>query len=371
MDIETRKRYREAGYDCGFENPPLESDDTYPDYIRENVDGCIEKIKEHQKHGDITFAFMTDFHYFPLPHHDILLERNINAYRSICEKVKCDKLIFGGDYVIDAPKQDKLEGFKKLSRAFLPFHYLPVHGNHDASSLWDSFMENETAMNKISKSEVYDAFYRHVPAEGAVFDKNHKGLYYYVDDDDRQVRYIMIDICDAPDQYAESIHSPLCISQSQLEWLANEALMTQKDIIVVTHSVRRDVILDGKPKTYGRYLGVITLILDTYKNGEKLVDTLYEEEFTLQVNVDFSNVERGTILGVFAGHFHNDLVEYTKSGIPCVFTANFNMSVCRLLTPRVVGDKSELLFDIVTVDRDERTLHLTRVGAGEDRTVRY
>ena len=98
---------------------------------------------------------------------------------------------------------------------------------------------------------------------------------------------------------------------------------------------------------------------------------MFEDEFTLNVDVDFSNVARGNVVAVFAGHFHNDIVEYTKSGIPCVFTANFNLSVCRLPIPRVIGDKSELLFDIVTVDRKECALHITRVGAGEDRTVKY
>lgn len=39
--------------------------------------------------------------------------------------------------------------------------------------------------------------------------------------------------------------------------------------------------------------------------------------------------------------------------------------------PRAGGDKSEVLFDIVTVDKGKRTVYLTRVGAGEDREVKY
>ena len=93
--------------------------------------------------------------------------------------------------------------------------------------------------------------------------------------------------------------------------------------------------------------------------------------YSSSVDVNFSNVERGNIAAVFAGHYHNDIVEYTKNGIPCVFTANFNMAVCNLGTPRVIGDKTEILFDIVTMDRQDRTLYITRVGAGEDRVVRY
>ena len=33
--------------------------------------------------------------------------------------------------------------------------------------------------------------------------------------------------------------------------------------------------------------------------------------------------------------------------------------------------KAELLFDVVTINKKERTIHITRVGAGEDRVIKY
>lgn len=371
MDIEVLECIRKVGYDQGFENPKFESKDTYPDYIKENVTESIEKIKKHQKKECVTFAFMTDIHYLPLPHHDVLLERNKNAYRSICENVQCDKLILGGDYIIDTFKKDKLDGFIRLSKELSEFHYLPVHGNHDCSALWDKYLGNERVHNKLNKPQLFKAFYSHLPAEGAVFNKDQRGLYYYVDDEEKNIRYIMLDICDAPAQYDDSFGNPFCISQSQLDWFTKKALMTQKDILVFAHSIRRDVERKGEIVIHGEYLGVITQVLDAYKNGEKLEEHLYEDEFALNINVDFANMVRGDIAGIFAGHFHNDIVEYTKSGIPCVFTANFNMAECYISVPRVVGNKTEILFDIVTVDRQERVFYITRVGAGEDRIVKY
>lgn len=371
MDMEIVMRYRKVGYDQGFENPIFDSEDSYPDYLKESVAESIEKILTHQRKDSVTFGFMTDLHYLPLPHHDVLLERNKNVYRDICKNVNCSKLILGGDYVIDTFKKEKLEGYKKLSQALSEFHYLPVQGNHDAASLWDKYLGNKDPLNKLYKQDVYVVFYSHLLEEGAVFNKNHSGLYYYVDDEEQNVRYIMLDICDSPAQYDKSLYSPMCISQEQLEWFAKDALMTQKDILVFAHSIRRDVEIDGKVKIYDEYLGVITQVLDAYKKGEKIKECLFENEFALSVDVNFSNVERGNIAAVFAGHYHNDIVEYTKNGIPCVFTANFNMAVCNLGTPRVIGDKTEILFDIVTMDRQDRTLYITRVGAGEDRVVRY
>lgn len=35
------------------------------------------------------------------------------------------------------------------------------------------------------------------------------------------------------------------------------------------------------------------------------------------------------------------------------------------------GDASELLFDIVTIDKKTRAIHIVRVGAGENRDAEY
>jgi len=371
MNEEVRKRLMECGYDYGFECPALGSDEPYPDYIRQNVEECIDRIRGHQNGDSITFAFMTDIHYLPLPHHDVLLERNINAYRNICKKVRCDKLILGGDYIIDSPKKDKLSGYRKLSDYLMEFGYFPVNGNHDSGLLWDIFMGYDKPVNMLSKEEIYDAFYHHLPQAGAVFDEAHQGLYYYVDDDDRKVRYIMLDICDLPEQYENTLSRTLAFSQKQLDWLANVALVTQYDIILVSHSVLRPSRAGNVDtvKQKSAYLGVILPLLDAYKNGERFEKRFFEGEFALRIEVDYSNIERGNILGVFVGHYHDDYLEYTESGVPVIFTANFFMAECHV--PRRTGDKKELLFDIVTIDRKSRTIHMTRVGAGEDRVAVY
>lgn len=39
--------------------------------------------------------------------------------------------------------------------------------------------------------------------------------------------------------------------------------------------------------------------------------------------------------------------------------------------PRRDGDKTELLYDIVTIDKKKRRIFITRVGAGKDREISY
>lgn len=344
-DLEIKNRLIKCGYDYGFECPPIDSDDTYPEHIKNEVELAIERINTLESEDTFSFVFATDLHYLPLRHHKIYLERNLNAFREIIKRTNARKLIFGGDYVIDSPKEAKRNGYKELRDAFSEFCYLPANGNHNRGSLWDAFMENEKPINKLTREEVYDSFFAHLENEGAVFDKtNEKSLYYYLDSEEG-VRYIFLDICDNPGAKCHSF------SQSQIDWLINIALDTKNDIIITLHSVLRPEITEPKDKLKNpNYrLEILNFILDAYKNGEKLSESFYEDEYKISIDVDFSKVQRANIAGVFVGHFHRDFIEYTKSNIPYIFTANFFMAECHI--PRSVGDSTELLFEVVTVDR--------------------
>ena len=40
-------------------------------------------------------------------------------------------------------------------------------------------------------------------------------------------------------------------------------------------------------------------------------------------------------------------------------------------TKRTDSDKSEIIFDMITVNRTEKKIYIVRAGAGEDRVVEY
>ncbi len=371
MNPEVKKRLLECGYDYGFECPRFENTDTYPDYIRETVRKGIERIKAAENENTFTFAFMTDVHYLPLPHHDVLLSRNANAYRQIEKETDCRKLILGGDYIIDSPREKKAAGYAGLKKAFSDFDYFPCNGNHDNGSLWDRFMEREKPFDKFSRKEVYDTFYSDLSERGAKFDDKHFGLYYYVDDDKTKVRYICLDICNTPDYYDETLKGAHTFGQSQIDWLINEALQTEYDIIIDTHSILRPTITDEeeKEKNPNYRLEILNLILDAYKKGEKLTGTFYEDDLQVKVDADFRDKKGGEVVAVMIGHFHKDYLMQSASGIPYIATANLLLAECH--EPRNIGDETELLFDVVTVDRKARKITVTRIGSGKDRVVNY
>ena len=370
MNPEVKKRLLECGYDYGFECPRFESTDTYPDYIRETTEKGIERIKKAENENTFTFAFMTDVHYLELPHHDVLLARNANAYRQIEKETDCRKLIMGGDYIIDSPREKKAKGYANLKKALADFDYFPCNGNHDNGTLWDHFMEREEPFDKFSRKEVYEAFYSDLSARGAKFDDKNFGLYYYVDDDKTKVRYICLDICNTPDSYENTLKGAHTFGQGQIDWLINVALQTEYDIIIDTHSVLRPTIEEEKKaENQNRCLEILNHILDARKNGEKLSGTFYEDEFKVTVDVDFKDNKCGEVVAVMIGHFHTDYLMTSKSGIPYIATANLLLAECH--EERALGSEKELLFDVVTVDRTTRTITVTRIGSGEDRVINY
>ena len=95
----------------------------------------------------------------------------------------------------------------------------------------------------------------------------------------------------------------------------------------------------------------------------------FENEFECVVKAEFSKYKRADITACFGGHYHADFEQYSKTSVPFIYTGNVIMYEYRV--PRIDGDKSELLFDVVTIDKEKRTIFMTRIGAGEDRKIQY
>ena len=127
---------------------------------------------------------------------------------------------------------------------------------------------------------------------------------------------------------------------------------------------------------FGKCIVIPNVDYDAYKKGEEISKSYYEDEpdFKLQVNTAFASSKKADVIGFFVGDYHIDAVEKSSAGIPYILTGNAVMYYASYnpnSLPREDGDKSELLFDVMTINRKERTIHITRVGAGEDRIVKY
>ena len=378
--------YLEIGYeDHGYVSPELSSSDIYPDYIKDEVKRCVEKIQSHQNKDTITFAFMTDLHYALSYNHDIRMKRTINAYKEIAKRAHINKLILGGDYTNEACKQHKSDCYRELRALFEGITYYPVNGNHDDGTIWDHSYINKTEnwTNYFTHKELYTLFYNHLKDCGAKFDEsNPDSLYYTLDDTATKTRYVCMDANDIPyilNENGRLLYSgqyKFAMSQAQLNWLINDALKFDEDgwdVLFFTHSVALPGIQE-KDLSWGiKHLSVFNNIVDTYKNGGKISGTYYEGDFEVSIDADFSGYKRGNIAGVFVGDYHYDEIEKSKSGIPYILTGNAVMYwvAGTKYNERRDGDKTELLFDIVVFDKNQHTFNVIRVGAGEDREVSF
>ncbi len=370
----TREDFLEKGYVYfGYISPEISSEDTFPQYIRDCANECVEKIQEVQNKSSITFGFMTDIHYSHTFNHNIRMSRAVNAYRDIANKVGCNRLILGGDYSNEGWLPYKKRGYRELRNHLAEFNYLPVNGNHEDNVIWDNCLQEPTAPHRIPKEDVYNLFFNHLPSLGAEFDKENPDLYYYFDDAANNVRYIFVDVCDFPKKYFNTLDMHLSMSQKQIDWLINKALDVEEgtDIVVVGHTAVFPDKYDEATDDSDDRIYYLNDILDAYKKGEKLNKKYGSGDFEINVDADFSK-KKGNIIAYFAGHWHKDIIQHSKTGIPYIYVANFIMyNEKGHVLERRDGDKTELIFDMVTIDREKKTIYLHRVGAGEDRIVSY
>lgn len=369
---------------------PITSAASYPEYLKDEAAQSVEDIQNAADLQSVHIAFMTDIHYTPCENDHIRLERTLNAYRDIAAKIDIDGMALGGDRIFEACKEIRTKAIEEYRSHFHGIRYFPVCGNHDPGVQWDGYvLGGVAATNRFTKQEMFRGMYDHLPAENAVFNPEdpEDQLYYYLDKSEDKVRYIFLDSSDAPqtlDDSGRMVYNPIghmAFSQKQMDWLAKTALNMPEEgwtvLIFAHHIVDPELAADYEMTIQkNRYTLSVVTLLDAYKAGGNLQGTLYRErpDFALELNYDFSQYHRAQIAGVVMGHTHTDYVKYSETGIPYIHTACAYVDnvFCQAdAPPRTNGTKAEVLFDVITISKSKKMLYLTRVGAGENRTVSY
>ena len=141
-----------------------------------------------------------------------------------------------------------------------------------------------------------------------------------------------------------------------VSWLQNEALATGHEVLVLSH-------IPTRPEWGFR---------NDVSNGKAIENALSSFVAT-----------GGTVIAYIHGHDHGDIINtvtaddgsflFHEIGIGC---ARFSCSTANG-TPgmkyreRNEDDETMILFDIVSIDQTNRIVYFTRVGAGDDREIRY
>lgn len=322
-----------------------------PNYFLEHLRGKMGAIQDLSVSCDSQFVFITDFHGNSVG----VDEGNGNTYHSkaliesITQNCGIDKVFFGGDIVNGTYsmyyKNPSASHFRRVVRQnmnYLKFSSANTYfiaGNHDLGGQSASSANPATPI--ISVAELIQDV--GIDKYNVTFGDNQ--LNYYVDDETAKVRYI----CIATNGltiwgYPSSVSSGTkAFVKSSLEAMPNDYVA-----IVFNH---------------------MTFALSSFS----IVSGAAE---ITKVMSDYNALNRGKAIALITGHVHYDC-DTTSNGILVVGTTTAslneesNKQTGEPALARTVGTVSEEAFDVISVDKANRKLHFTRIGAGSDREFNY
>lgn len=198
---------------------------------------------------------------------------------------------------------------------------------------------------------------------------NPEACYYYFDNPSAKTRYVVADTTDTQTAGDVPWGVKYGMQPRQLAWLAEKALATTPSgygIVVMHHIPVTELVGDEGDR---RRFTPFRELLEAYQR--RAAWTLDGKTY------DFATAG-GRIMLDLTGHHHCEMLTY-QNGIlhvtlPCdaAYSDYIDRSKpwCGQLPRKVRGTVAEQTFDAVQVDNRRGLVHFTRVGGGQDRTVR-
>lgn len=343
----------------------------YPAYWESHITQKVNEVKtqENKSPNTHSFAFITDLHLDANDKYSFSIVKKMN------EELNLSTVIVGGDLVTETIVTSIAGARRQIQQGVDGFHEIHpkammVVGNHDDSSImnrWDY---------TIKPDEIYEKMFSFMASQAHY---GPTGLYHYRDDNTQKIRHIVLNGMDVPyikdgTGFKYLPFSYYAFRQTQVDWLINEALNTPPDwsVIVSSHfpPYKEGVKAWDKPITNEE---IVRGILGAYKTKTTYSassQTSVPNDLKISVNADFGN-NGGDVIAWFCGHVHYDNVVQLPEGFPLITVLNDGGQRWLDSPKRVSGTIAEQAFDIATVNKNERKIYLTRVGAGSNRVVSY
>ena len=305
-------------------------------YINNKVDFIREKINACAANGDL-FILITDVHWDRNEKHSPAL------IKYIAENIPIERMFNCGDD-FDGTELNVFQIFKDG----FPHQYYWTTGNHDTGPDTPQNTPNCIVATHLQNIE-----------RAVIGDMNNR--YYYVDNQQQKIRYIMLNSLNEKLTDDGSIYH-YAFDTEQLNWLENIALNVEQGwtILIFTHIVY--FAYDQSEPYRWSY------------PPEGVVPRANFERFISIVNEYNGD---GEIAAIFQGDNHQDrIIPLTQENIPSGLTPS-NIPViataCDTGTgwipgimpngPRTPGTIEEQLFDVVILDKTNRKITMVRIGA--------
>lgn len=334
-------------------------DDTValPAYWQDAVEEAITKVKDLQDAGGsetVQFMLFSDLHYGDNNARIQYVGKLCAAVMRACHiplAVNC------GDTMTSAAltQEDALLTYLEAAEALLaPIGsegLLQVRGNHD--DVWGSYTADGTTayyVNKVAPAKVWNRFHRQQAKDlRRVFGGD--GTYFYLDNGPQKIRFICLNahFYDG-DAITEGTAKNMTtgFGTAQLDWLENVALDLAQgwSAVIMTHVPPTAQLINGN-----------TYYLSQYSDGTRFRSIIQAAE---------------GIIGIFCGHCHADAI--VTGDLPCpiitVTTAGGSPYDSTEAT-RTAGTTTETAIDVVSINKADQTINMTRIGVGSDRSCTY
>lgn len=285
------------------------------DYLSLKVSRINQLLKEDETID--AFIFITDQHW----EYNTKYSPELMRYIQDCTGIK--RVFCGGD-IADLFGEESFDYMRCLKSSWLGEIHCVV-GNHE-------YLGNENATE-----EKIQELFKTNPDIQIGNDKRH---YYYVDDKDKLIRYIVLS------SFSQSIdgglHAQKGYGEEQENWLKKNALETvPKDwrIVLFTH--------------YLYYIGMEDDKISITNGGQKIVDIINGYKGP------------GVIAALFHGHNHRDRIYYVQeSSIPVIFTTcdkYKKISNDQQYSTREIKTINEQAFDVVILQKHQ--IICVRIGS--------
>lgn len=316
-----------------------------PGQFDAEIEDTLAKVQANP--SNLTLAIITDVHYDPSLDEPSTLEPTMEVLSRILAGTegKIDALWNLGDFINgnNTGKQAAKEQIRTVvdAQTAVTVHNHNIAGNHD-SNLRSTLSDPPFPTTEIlSATELNELLENRATVQAEQHNPKRRTDYYV---DYPGIRAVCLSA------------SETMFTNETVNWLRDTALNTRSEVLILAH-------IPTRPE-WGFQNDIVS--------GEKIE----------QVIRDFI-ARGGTVIGYIHGHDHGDMINevtdeegnllWTEVAIGCTRfqEPTGNGTPGMTYQPRNEKDATMLLFDIVSVDRESRTVRFTRFGAGEDREIHY
>lgn len=334
-----------------------------PAYYQTHIADKATAINALRPADGSQFAFITDIHIGGYTNRG---GNTLNAHallNYLCEHTIINKVFNGGDLLNNNANYTIPDSIQKIRTAIgyaqpdTVANQFYIVGNHDGGLDYDGG-GNITSPRHITPELLAVASGVYSVAMDVVYDPNSPFQFYY-DNGTEGIRYIVLDIGERDNATDEGYLN---------SWrFFADALMSTPDgyhIVVFNHISGYSASTGEIAESYKQY---IYDTLDAYKA---------RQSYTL-IGTETRNYAgaKGVVACVICGHSHEDFQGYTTGGIPWFVTTTDNaggqFTNGVIGTGRPTGTTDEQAFDVFTVNKETKTINVTRIGYGADRTATY